>query len=128
LWPGPRPKTPAAYLHFWDVRAKALMDLDPSPLGEVLDGPALQREVAGLDSLRAQNQAEQMDIQHHILVMHATDDDATIFDQYVSQIVPVDLTTNEPLPAEPTGTWWLAYHFRKLAGTWKVVKAVRINA
>jgi len=117
----------AAYQHFWQVRAQALLDLDPSALPSVLDGVALQREQANLDTLRAQNQSEQIDVQHRIQIMHATSDDATIFDNYTSRVIPVDLTTNEPQDASPASSWFLAYHFRKFSGSWKVVEAVQID-
>jgi hypothetical protein len=117
----------AAYQHFWQVRAQALLDLDPSALPNVMDGAALQREQANLDSLRAQNQSEQIDVQHRIQIMHATPDDATIFDNYTSRVIPVDLTTSEPQDSGPASSWFLAYHFQKLSGSWKVVEAIQID-
>jgi hypothetical protein len=117
----------AAYNHFWQVRAQALLDLDPSSLPTVLDGSALQRELQNLDTLRENDQAQQIDIQHHAQVMHATDADATVFDNYTSRIVTVDLSTNEPVAQSPSGDVFLAYHLQKLSGAWKVVEAVQIN-
>jgi hypothetical protein len=117
----------AAYQRFWQVRAQALLDLDPSALPGVMDGAALQREQANLDSLRAQNHGEQIDVQHRIQIMHATPDDATIFDNYTSRVVPVDLTTNEPQASGPSRSWFLAYHFLKFSGNWKVVEAIQID-
>lgn len=115
-----------AYQHFWDVRAQALLDLDPGPLSGVMDGEALQNETAALDQLRAENQSQQIEVQHHIQIRHATSEDATIFDTYVSRTVLVDLETGEAQPPSPYGTWRLAYHFRKLNGAWKVVEAVQL--
>src|SRR5262249_54994802 len=85
----------AAYSHFWQVRAQALLDLDPAPLSNVMDGAALHREQTTLAGMRAQNQAEQVDVQHNLQVVHATDSEATIFDNYVFRAVPIDLETNE---------------------------------
>lgn len=117
-----------AFQRFWQVRAQAMLDLNTAPLTTVMDGPLLQREQAGLDQMRAQNQAEQIDVQHHMQITHATDTEATIVDNYTSHTVPVDLASNELGTPSPVGTWHLAYHFQKLGGTWKVVEAVQLQS
>lgn len=116
-----------AFEHFWQVRAQALLDLNTAPLSEVMAGPLLQREVAGLDQMREQNQAAQIEVQHHMQIIHATNTDATIVDNYTSHTVPIDLASNELGTPSPVGTWHLAYHFQKLSGTWKVVEAVQLQ-
>lgn len=118
----------SAFQHFWQVRAQALLDLNTAPLSGVMDGPLLQREVAGLDQMREQNQGEQIEVQHHMQIIHATETDATLVDNYTSHTVPVDLASNELGAPSPVGNWHLAYHFQKLGGTWKVVEAVQLQA
>jgi len=117
----------AAYDHFWSVRAQALLDLDDSSLREVAAGPLLQSDEAMLDGLRAQNQADQVDLEHHIQVRHATDTDATIEDDLAGYTVAGDMDTGQTLTPTPASTSQVAYHLQKLSGTWKVVEAVQLT-
>lgn len=117
----------AAYQHFWDVRAQVELTLDPAPLAQVEDGVELHADTAALDDLRAQHQRQQINVQHHIQIIHATPDDAAVRDDYVSYAIPLDPDTNQPLTPTPDSTSHLMYHFQKLDGVWKVVDAVQVN-
>ena len=116
-----------AYLHFWQVRAQALLDLDTRPLGDVMTGDVLQREIAAIDRLRDQDLTQQIDVQHHLQLLHATAEEAALVDEYISHVVPIDRVTSEALAPSPETISRLAYHFRKLSGTWKVVEAVQLE-
>ena len=117
----------AAYERFWNVRAQVQISLDPGPLNQVEGGAELQNDTAAVNALRAQNQPQQINVQHHIQIMHATADGAAIRDDYVAYSVPVDPASNQPLTPTPTGTWHLVYHIQRLSGTWKVIDAIQVS-
>jgi hypothetical protein len=116
-----------AYHQFWQVRAEALYELDASKLVGVTAGTLLEGERRAIENLRAQNQAQQVDVDHNARVLHATHDDAAVEDVYLSRTVRVDAESKAPLEPVPSASWRLAYRLRKLDGVWKVVDSVRVS-
>src|SRR5262249_28167403 len=116
-----------AFNRFWELRIQASYDLNPDPLPQVMGGAALQRERTAIDSLRAQNLAAQMTINHTIQVLHAGPDEAVVEDDYVSNLTYVDAETKEPVRPTPADRWQYAYRLRKMDGVWKVVDSVRLT-
>lgn len=112
----------AAYLHYWDVRAAAYLNLDTSHLAEVMAGAELARETKQIEDLKAQNKPSKMDIEHHISFALIADDHATIYDPYVNKSVWIDPITKQPLARNtPPTIEKVSFILRKIDGTWKVV-------
>jgi hypothetical protein len=131
--PSPRPTVdPAlaeevsrAYEHYWQVRAEALFDLDPSHLPDVMAGDHLAAVQKLITELQSEGRAIQTDVEHHYAVSGAAGDRAEVTDTYISNSVYVDLATRAPL-SEPTADHvGETYELSRLGGTWKVVTLVR---
>jgi hypothetical protein len=115
-------------LRFWDVRARALATLDTSQLSEVLAGRSLDAEVAAIERLRATNQLQLVDVDHHFNVLWATDSQGAISDSLVdrSSLVSAAPATDALTPEQRTFTYRMAYLLNSSNGGWRVVDAVRI--
>jgi hypothetical protein len=116
-----------AYNQFWQVRTQALLELDPSQLGSVTAGQVLDGERRAIETLRAQNQAQQVDVEHNARILYASADEAAVEDHYVSHTVLVDAASKTPIEPPPSTSWRLAYRLQKIDGVWKVVESVRVN-
>jgi hypothetical protein len=116
-----------AYHQFWQVRAQALYELDPSKLVSVTAGTLLEGERRAIEDLRAQNQAQQVDVDHNARVLHASAEESAVEDVYLSRTVRVNAESKERLEATPSTSWRVAYRLRKLDGVWKVVDSVRVT-
>lgn len=116
----------AAYLHYWDVRAEAYLNLDTSHLSEVMAGAELERETQQLQDRIAKNKPSRLDVEHHISFVLIGDDRAIINDQYLNKSVFVDPATKHDIPtAEPPSIVKVSFQLRKLDGVWKVVDGNR---
>ncbi len=116
----------AAYLHYWEVRTQAYLDLDTSHLGEVMAGPELTRAEAQIRQLRAQGRAGKLDVDHRIAFVKVTPDEAEIYDEYLNRSVFLDATTKQELPTkEPPSVEKISFKMRKIDGKWKVVDGTR---
>ena len=112
----------AAYLHYWQVRSEALLNLDTSHLSEVMAGPELARDDKQIQDLKAQGKAVKVDIEHHIAFLHVSPDAAEIYDEYLNRSVYVDPTTKQAIPTNsPPLTAKVSYQMQKVNGTWKVI-------
>jgi hypothetical protein len=116
-----------AYVHFWDVRTQALLELDPNRLTEIMAGTELTAEQQAIKDLQASGRAQRVDVEHHELIAWATSDAATVLDEYVSHTVLVDAATKEPVEDPPSAPFRVAYLFRKVDGRWLAVDAVRVT-
>ena len=115
----------AAYLRSWDVYADAMLRLDPSRLGEVYSGVALetrQREVASLATFGTPARMR-VDHDYEIVVLNA--DDALVLETYVNHSVLLDGTTMEPIEPDPNNVLKREYVLRRESSGWRVA---RINA
>src|SRR5205085_2534499 len=70
-----------AYVTFWRVRSQALLELDTTHLGEVMDGDYLQNFVARLDELRLEGRAIKTQIILNYTIAHVTESTATVLDR-----------------------------------------------
>jgi hypothetical protein len=116
-----------AYNEFWQVRTQALLELDPSQLVHVTAGPVLDGERRAIETLRAQNRAQQVDVKHNARILYASADEAAVEDHYVSHTVLVDAASKVPVEPPPSTSWRLAYRLQKIDGVWKVVESVRVR-
>ena len=115
-----------AYNRFWAIRTQALLADDADSIAQVMDGQQLSGERQVIDQLRSQNQAEKVDVQHNARVLHASEDEAAVLDQYINRTVLLDLTTGQALDSAPNELWQMAYELRKVDGAWKVIQAVNV--
>jgi len=116
-----------AYNQFWQIRSQALLELDPSQLVHVTAGPVLDGERRAIETLRAQNRAQQVEVEHNARILFASADEAAVEDHYVSHTVLVDAASKAPIEPPPSTSWRLAYRLQKIDGVWKVVESVRVR-
>lgn len=111
-----------AYLHYWDVRSAAYLNLDGSVLSQVEAGPKLDREQQQLADFKAQGKAARLNVEHRVVIVKATADSAVLYDEYLNKSVFVDAQTKQDIPtASPPFTEKISVNLQKLDGVWKVV-------
>ena len=125
LDPGLAEQVTEAYQRYWQVRAEALFALDTSHLSEVAAGEHLDQLVAFVNELRSEGRASETDIEHHFVVFEASDQQAVIGDNYVSNSVYIDATTHARLTDPAPDNLQEFYTLAHMAGSWKVVDVVR---
>jgi len=123
--PGLAEQVTEAYQRYWQVRAQALFALDTSHLSEVAAGEHLDQLVKYIDELRSKGQAGLTDVEHHFVVLEASNSRAVIGDNYVSNSVFIDATTHTPLTEPTGGNLQEFYTFAHMDGDWKVVDVAR---
>jgi hypothetical protein len=114
-----------AYGHYWDQRALAFRDLDPSLLNDVAGSYELSALTARIEELRSQGRAIWTHVIHHIVALPTAPGEAVVADEYEDLSVYIDAGTKQPLdPATSkpdTGPIIKVRKvFQKLDGTWKV--------
>lgn len=118
----------AAYLDYWDVYSDAVFNLDESDLEQVMAGPLLERTLEEIDSLRQQNRAAKIDVEHNFAVLDVDSaaGTAVVRDAYANRSSFVDANTKE-LIGQPAGGEIITdtYSLRLVDGTWKVEDSVR---
>ena len=118
----------AAYLHYWDVRSQAFLDLDTTHLPEVMAGPELARAEVQISQLKAQGRAGRLDVEHRIAFVNVSPEDATVYDEYLNRSVFLDTATGQELHTdEPPAVEKVSFVMKKVDGTWKVVDGTRYN-
>jgi hypothetical protein len=118
----------AGYLHFWDVRSRALVTLEPAPLGEVMAGPPLQAELNAIQNLRGRNQQQRVDVDHAITPLWATEEEGAVVDTLVDRSVLTELdATPEPTSAVQSHTYRMAYRLRRTERGWQIVDFARLD-
>ena len=119
----------AAYLHYWQVRSAALLNLDTSHLADVMADPELTRDIKQVDDLKAQSKAARVVItQHSIAFLKVAPDQAEIYDEYVNQSYLVDPQSKQPFGTPgPGGVAKVSYQLQKIDGVWKVTDGTRNN-
>ncbi|MBV9174723.1 MAG: hypothetical protein JOZ81_32065, partial [Chloroflexi bacterium] len=116
-----------AYNHFWDVRSVAMYTMDGSGLPDVMDGEPLQYLLDFMDSLRAQNKAVAIIVEHNARVRYASADEAAVEDHYINHSIDIDPVTKEPMEDPPTESYVYDYRMHDFDGVWKVVETIRID-
>ena len=120
-----------AYLHYFDVRSEALLNLDPSRLPEVAAGAALTGLEQGIEMDGAEGHAVQTDVQHDFAVLRVEGDQAVVADQYRDRSIFVDPATRQPLPGqvqpapEEAPVVRVLYYLQRIDGVWKVIRGER---
>lgn len=116
-----------AYQRYLTVYRQAVMELDTSHLGEVLDGQALQWVTEEVDMLKAEGRPVKIvESDRQIKIFPRTQTEAALLDEYFSSSVYVDTTTKEPLPRTgPPTRVRQSYLLRRINGNWKIVDGTR---
>jgi hypothetical protein len=114
-----------AYETYWQVRAKALYDLDPSSLSEVMAGDHLAAAEELIAQLRTEGRAIQTDVTHNYAIIRATSDEAEIADEYTDESIYVDINSHQSLTQPLAVLVKEQYQMNKIDGTWRVVSLVR---
>jgi hypothetical protein len=122
-----------AYKNYFDVTGDALLNLDPTSLGDVAAGAELDSLRSDIQNDKAQGRALQTNVQHEqVYVLDIQDDQADVADRYRDSSIYVDAQTRMPLPGQvapaapdvaPAVS--VIYHLQRLDGTWKVVSGQR---
>jgi galactokinase len=111
-----------AYLHYWDVRKEAFLNLDASLLGQVEAGAKLSRDQQQVEDFKAQGHAARLDVDHRIAIVKADPSRAIVYDEYLNKSVFVDAATKQDIPtASPPATEKISVDLQKMDGVWKVV-------
>lgn len=115
-----------AYLHYWEVYADAVYNLDTSRLAEVMTGPRLERGMNEVQDLRDQGRAVDIVVENDPVVVQIQGDRAVVHDEYENRSYFIDPTTKEPL-SSPEGSQTIrdTVTLTKVDRTWKVIDTVR---
>jgi len=114
-----------AYENFWRVRSKALLELDPTHLPEVMDGDYLEGTVRRIEELRTENQAIKTQVSLSYSVIQASSEVANVVDDIVDDSVYVKIGTDDAISEPTSDQLRILYELRNLGGIWKVVDSVR---
>ncbi len=111
-----------AYLHYWDVRAQAYLNLDTSHLGEIMAGAELVRAENQIRQLKAQDRAGKVDVGHHFALVKVLPAEAEVYDDYLNRSVFLNPVTKQEIPTEePPSVEKVSFVMKKSDGIWKVV-------
>lgn len=115
-----------AYLAYWDAYAEAVLELDVSLVEGFAAGAELERISEEIESLRADNTAARMVVEHDFVVVHATATEAVVIDELINNSFTVDPTTKLPEQGEGAGTALRdTVHLEVIEGRWTVVSGTR---
>ena len=122
----PEEQVSQAYLHYWDVYADALYNLDTSRLTDVMTGPRLERALNEVKQLRDQGRAVRIVVENHPVVVQIESDRAVVYDEYENRSYFIDPTTKEALNrTEGSQTIRDTVTLTRVGQTWKVLDTVR---
>ena len=123
-----------AYMHYWSVRADALLALDSSGLDQVAAGDELAALDKNIDSFREQGRALRTDVQHQFSVLTVINDQAVVTDHFRDSSIYVDPVTHEPLPGQvapgspdEAPEIGVLYKLELIDEAWKVVQGQKLS-
>jgi len=114
-----------AYAHYWQQRALAFRDLDPSLLTDVAAGDELASLASRIDDLRSQGRGVRTHVIHHVVALPTAPGEAVVADEYEDLSIFVDFETKTPIdqanPDPQTGPIVKVRKvLQKFDGVWKV--------
>ena len=123
-----------AYLHYWSVRADALLALDSSALDQVAAGDELAALDKNIETFRGQGRALRTDVQHQFSVLTVINDQAVVTDHFRDSSIYVDPATHEPLPGQVAPASpdeapeiGVLYKLELIDEEWKVVQGQKVS-
>lgn len=124
----PRSEIEQAYLRFWEVYARASLELKPELMDEVAMGGALDVLKSQIDQQRNKNQPVRVRVEHNYQIVfpipRQPEDVASVDDRYINHSVRLDPKTMDPIEADPNTPTHDTYTLRKVDGTWKVAEII----
>jgi hypothetical protein len=109
-----------AYLHQWDVYAKAVRTLENTGLEEVFTGDALEAVKKEIRDLRHDGLGVRVRVKHDLRIQIADASTAVVIDRYENHSIAFDLKTGKATEADPQEIILEAYTLKKVDGAWKV--------
>lgn len=125
--PDPEAAVLEAYATYWEVYAEALRNRDDSRLDEVMTGPRLERGLAEVAGLIADDRAVEQVVHLNPIVVEIVGDQAVVFDEYENYSYYVDPGTHQPLRPTPSTPQVLrdTVTMHRIDGVWKVFDGIR---
>lgn len=125
--PDPEAEVLAGYARYWKVYAEALRNRDDGRLDEVMTGPRLERGVAEIAGLVADDRAVEQVVRPNPIVVEIVGDQAVVFDEYENFSYYVDPATHQPLRPTPSTPQVLrdTVTMHRIDGVWKVFDGIR---
>jgi hypothetical protein len=115
----------AAYLRSWEVYAEAMLNLDPSGLGESYASPQIERTRADVVARKSDGRPARISVEHDYRVAELRVDSALVVDRYRNHSVLLDPKTKAPVEADPNEVIVEQYTLRRVSSGWKVVDIAR---
>jgi hypothetical protein len=121
-----------AYQNYFSITDQALLNLDPTVLGDVTSGDELASLQQSIEQDRAQGRALQRNVEHDVYVLDVQGDEADVADRFLDSSIYVDPATHTPLPGQiapaspdvaPAVS--VVYHLQRIDSAWKVVDGVQ---
>lgn len=109
-----------AYMHQWDVYARAVRDLKGSNLDRVFTGPALRVVHKEVSDLRRRGRGVLVRVKHRLQVKSVDATTALVIDRYENHSVSFSQKTGKPTESDPNEIILEAYTLKKIQGMWKV--------
>jgi hypothetical protein len=119
-----RVQSEQAYLHYWDVYANSMLNLDASRLPDVLAEAALQNHRQQVEAQRTKNQPVRIRVEHDYRITVVSTDAVSIEDNYRNHSVRLDPKTMQPVEKDPDERVRATYTLKKVNGIWKVTLIV----
>lgn len=125
--PDPEAEVLAGYERYWEVYAEALRNRDDSRLDEVMTGPRLERGLAEIAGLVADDRAVEQVVHLNPIVIEIVGDQAVVFDEYENYSYYVDPASQQPLRPTPSTPQVLrdTVTMHRIDGVWKVFDGIR---
>jgi len=125
--PDPETEVLEAYATYWEVYAEALRNRDDSRLDEVMTGPRLERGLAEVAGLIADDRAVEQVVHLNPIVVEIVGDQAIVFDEYENYSYYIDPGTHQPLRPTPATPQVLrdTVTMHRIDGVWKVFDGIR---
>jgi hypothetical protein len=124
-----------AYLHYFEVSAQALYQLDPEQLDEVTAGAELAALRKNIEENQSAGRAVRTSVQHYCVVLSVDGDNARVGDAYRDSSIYVDPSTHLPLPGEKepdspsvAPEFTVFYWLDRIEGVWKVVDSGKVSS
>jgi predicted lipid-binding transport protein (Tim44 family) len=115
-----------AYLHAWDVLAKAGETLDSVGLAEAFAGGELENLRRQVEEQRARNQPVKTSVEHHVKgVTFPAPDTAVVADEYLNHSVFLQRPGGPPGEPDPNETLREVWTFKRSEGGWIVTDVRR---
>ena len=110
-----------AYVQFWRVRSQALLELDDSHLGEVMDGQYLTDIEHLIEQLRVEGRAIKTQASLNFNVLQINGSFARLIDHVDDKSVYVKLGTEDAINDPELDNFTVLYTLSKSSTIWKVV-------